>query len=309
MAGDLERLEKLLDDLDQGGNRQYWIWPIQIGSRDRIPFFSMGGWEISRWGKFLGDDQPVYSLFTRQAGDKPSPTIRDTATSYLREIQEVQPRGPYMLAGFCRQGPVAFEIAQKLQAQGQPVAFLALFDAVAPAPLRVLLGDQLHYLRRRLAFHAGKVLALKGKDKARYILTILRNARLNLALVTRRHVAGLRMWLCRCLSRMRWRPQAGPADPRPAESYVATPYSGSIHVFVSNLHDYARDPTLGWRRLARGGVQVHSVPFDHKEMFEEKNFQEWSKQLKCCLEDAQNAFSSPPQPRPVRPRATAMSRS
>ena len=77
----------------------------------------------------LGTDRPVYSwesygkraVYTR---------VQDRASHYIKELRTLQPEGPYFIGGYCGGGIVAFEVAQQLQAQGQKVALLALFDYV-----------------------------------------------------------------------------------------------------------------------------------------------------------------------------------
>ena len=54
------------------------------------------------------------------------------ASVYIEAIKQVQEKGPYYLAGQSLGGTLALEIAQQLQVQGNPVAFLALFDTYLP---------------------------------------------------------------------------------------------------------------------------------------------------------------------------------
>lgn len=70
------------------------------------------------------------------------------AAAYLRDLRQVQPRGPYLLGGYSMGGVLAFEIARQLQAAGEPVAQLILMDAFAP---RAALGQQIcHWSRNGL---------------------------------------------------------------------------------------------------------------------------------------------------------------
>ena len=57
--------------------------------------------------------------------------VEELAAHYLKDIRTLQPGGPYFLGGYGSGGQVAFEMAQQLQAQGQTVALLAMFDAYA----------------------------------------------------------------------------------------------------------------------------------------------------------------------------------
>ncbi|MCP1605335.1 amino acid adenylation domain-containing protein [Pseudomonas citronellolis] len=47
---------------------------------------------------------------------------------YCRRIREAQPQGPYHLLGWSLGGPIAMDIAARLEAQGEQVAFLGLID-------------------------------------------------------------------------------------------------------------------------------------------------------------------------------------
>src|SRR5580698_6134602 len=56
-----------------------------------------------------------------KTGKIPSRGLR-TWPYYIQAMQTVQPTGPYRLGGWSMGGVVAFEMAQQLHAQGQPVA-------------------------------------------------------------------------------------------------------------------------------------------------------------------------------------------
>jgi thioesterase domain-containing protein len=84
----------------------------------------------------LGPDQPFYAL---ERPDLNGPPLEDDsveslaiAVLALADIRTVQPHGPYHLAGHCFGGMVMLEVAQKLRAEGETVALLALLDAYAP---------------------------------------------------------------------------------------------------------------------------------------------------------------------------------
>jgi amino acid adenylation domain-containing protein len=74
---------------------------------------------------------PVYAL--RPHGDDTLPILHtrlvDMANHYVKQILEVQPEGPYILAGLCVGGELAFKVASLLQAQGQRIATLALIES------------------------------------------------------------------------------------------------------------------------------------------------------------------------------------
>lgn len=78
----------------------------------------------------LGSDHPVYGLQPQGLYDRQLPLTRveDMAANFIRQIQGVQPKGPYFFVGYCMGGTVALEMAQQLHQQGETVGLLALVD-------------------------------------------------------------------------------------------------------------------------------------------------------------------------------------
>ncbi|NJQ98394.1 MAG: amino acid adenylation domain-containing protein [Hydrococcus sp. CSU_1_8] len=116
----------------------------------------------------LGADQPVYGLQARGLIDNEpiEARIESIAADYIQEIQKVQPQGPYFLAGLSNGGNIALEMAQQLQAQGQKVALLALFDCYGPNSIKLLPPKQrlLSSLKYALRFSVPRF-AAKLRDK------------------------------------------------------------------------------------------------------------------------------------------------
>ena len=97
----------------------------------RLPLFvvsGVGGHVIGVNGlaRYLGEDQPVFALQPQGVdGREPLLTrVEDMAAYYLRGVREVQPHGPYCLAGYSFGGFVVFEMAQQLNAAGETVSLL-----------------------------------------------------------------------------------------------------------------------------------------------------------------------------------------
>src|SRR5262249_6963089 len=74
------------------------------------------------------------------------PAISLLVEHFLEETRKLQPRGPYLLGGFCFWGLVAYEVACKLAAAGEEVRLLCLVEAGCPGPEY----RRLHPLRRVL---------------------------------------------------------------------------------------------------------------------------------------------------------------
>src|SRR5580700_6067711 len=61
--------------------------------------------------------------------EEPFDRIEDMAQFYLNAIRQVQPHGPYLLAGYSLGGLVTLEMAQRLITDGEKVALLAMLDS------------------------------------------------------------------------------------------------------------------------------------------------------------------------------------
>jgi len=71
--------------------------------------------------------------------------------AYLGELRAHHPGGPYLLAGYSNGGLIAYELAQRLTAAGEPVAAVTLLDTIHPAfaESRIPLRTHLFELRRK----------------------------------------------------------------------------------------------------------------------------------------------------------------
>ena len=84
--------------------------------------------------RHLSAEQPLYGLQPSGLdGRRPLDRgIEAMASRYLEKLREVQPHGPYLLAGRCNGATVAFEMAQRLRAAGEEVPLLAALDSDPP---------------------------------------------------------------------------------------------------------------------------------------------------------------------------------
>ena len=84
--------------------------------------------------KYLGEDQPCYTLQSKGIGGQEDPLtdIADIARHHIQAIQEIQPHGPYYVCGSSFGGKAAYEIAQQLHDLGEEIALVAMFDTYGP---------------------------------------------------------------------------------------------------------------------------------------------------------------------------------
>ncbi len=83
----------------------------------------------------LGDERAVYALQMRglEGGLRPDFTIAAMARRYTRLIREVQPHGPYNIAGHSLGTHVGYEVTRRLRRFGEEV-HLHLFDPLGGTP-------------------------------------------------------------------------------------------------------------------------------------------------------------------------------
>jgi thioesterase domain-containing protein len=82
--------------------------------------------------RHLSPEQPFLVLPPCGTDGRPVPSgYEEMAERHLEAIRSVQPHGPYMLGGECNGGLVAYEIARRLEAQGEQISLLMLLSASA----------------------------------------------------------------------------------------------------------------------------------------------------------------------------------
>ncbi len=249
--------------------------PIQTeGSRP--PIFCIHGGagtilHLAALSRRLGPDQPFYGLQSRglYGGATPLTSVEEMATHYLREMQEVWPEGPWYLGGYCFGSIVAFELAQRLVAQGEEVKLLAVFNGPSPAWIKRWgwHGNQPGWLAKHPRPPRPSV-----EEVRRNRWVVLRKRLARALRDPRRFWTGL-MW---DLWEPRTRLSLALGRPIPEQlrekyflelhskaerAYSPAPFEGSMIVFYGN--GMYEEPTLGWDGLAEGGIETFAVPGDH----------------------------------------------
>jgi phthiocerol/phenolphthiocerol synthesis type-I polyketide synthase E len=220
----------------------------------------------------LGLDQPFYGLQSQglDGSRLPLKTIEEMAALYIRDIRRIQPHGPYFLGGYCGGGTIAYEVAQQLQADGEQVALLALFDTMNWSKVPTTLWNKGSYSCQRLVFHASSFLSLNRRDQSRFLrekMEILRSRipvwRGMLQAKFSKHpssAASLSLLLARI-----WQ-----TNDRACFQYVPRPYPGAVTDFRPRTqYRILNKPDLKWDRLARGGQEVVVLPINPASMLVE----------------------------------------
>ena len=209
------------------------------------------------------------------------------ASHYLKEIRNVQSRGPYLLSGFCLGGMVAFEMAKLLRTQGEEVALLVLFNAPAPGGLD---GWPLNrvYLTKRVAHELGKLRKLSlGQKVAVIAAKSVAFAKLAIG------VFKTELWPRLYARYSRAEKKGGQRllgvaeiNVAAAKTYYPTAYTGRVTLFLTEevAALYATNPAEGWKNLAQYGIKVHDVEGDNNSMFDARFVDALAQKLRACID-------------------------
>ena len=118
--------------------------------------FNSPGKEMPRLARKLGDEQPLYGLYSGGGQFKDEEVINArVADHYVEELLALRPEGPFLLGGNCRGAGIAGRVAQRLIDRGRTVEALCsldYFDArffAFPGRLLLLFGRQSHFRAHR----------------------------------------------------------------------------------------------------------------------------------------------------------------
>ncbi len=249
---------------------------IQVAG-SRPPFFCMHGAggtvlmyrDLSR---HLGDDQPFYGLQSQGLDGSwpPLTQIEDMASLYAKEIRRVQPQGPYFLGGYCMGGTVAFEVAQQLQAEGEPVALLALFDTMNWHKIPLTMWSKSSHATQRLFFHAASFFSLDSARKTRFLKEKLDALKKRIPVWEGMLLSQFRRVSRNPVSGSAVLGQVWQANDRASWNYIPKPYPGLVtDIRPAKQYRVFSKPDLKWDRLAKGGQEVIVLPVNPATMLVE----------------------------------------
>jgi amino acid adenylation domain-containing protein len=275
--------------IDQGSGHlpHSCLAPIQpSGARNPLFFVHpiLGdAFVFSHLARHLGPDQPFYGL--QAAGldgeREPSAGIEEMAGVYLRELQTVQPTGPYLLGGYSAGGTIAFEMAQQLQKQGQQIGLLVTVDGPAPSYYpKDLSGIDENGL---VGLFFGQLAGAVGAEIPGHLLQDLKNCKQwpeILEKMRQFHLLPTELTDMQIHNRMK----VFNGIARALQNYKPGIYRGSI-VLIRSAEELAVDrcPLLKWDELVGGGVRMFEVPGNHYTIMKEPNVKELAEKIKECL--------------------------
>lgn len=205
--------------------------------------------------KNIQTEHPIHGMQAKgiDGTEEPFDRIEDMAQFYLDAIRQIQPHGPYLLAGYSLGGLVTLEMAHRLIACGEKIALLAMLDSY-PDIRYLSLAQRVRLVTRLTTRRAANAMKLPVTDA--------------LSLILRPSQRRSRT------PRVSYQPPPdmplSPAMQRSREcAYLALTryeprfYPGTIRFIRAEIPtDFPSNPSAVWSHLANK-FQVETVPGDH----------------------------------------------
>jgi amino acid adenylation domain-containing protein len=256
---------------EEGTPRHQVILSIQEGG-SQLPFFGIVTPGMNALGyialaRHLGPDQPLYRIQGPGARLKgrsyTKAEFENLAAEYIDAMKTVQPQGPYYLGGMCEGARIAFDMARILEARGEEVGLLAIFDTW------VLENSQVRFLWK-IDYYSGRLKrfkALPAAEKRKF----------------------LRQWFKKRVKQLPQAPQPEGSDwPTmywPGKDFVPEKFGRRITLFKIPKQPffYVRDPLMGWGTRTRADVDLHVVESKHGFFMREPYVRDLARKLSECL--------------------------
>jgi thioesterase domain-containing protein len=244
----------------------------------------------------LDGGHPIYGICPKRRAEHPMlhSRLTDVADYYCRQILSVEPQGPYLLAGLCIGGFIAFEVARRLKMLGRPVAMVALIDVAhvlaVPKSLTTVRLNRFSSVLKNSA-------DAPRKDRTRRLLRESSRKIQNVLVYELRSRVEkarnqMKVRLLRAYLDMGWDlpPRLADIPVRVVlrfaekEYVLPEPYDGQVLLFRATQKsaafegtriddtpyiDLFEDPHLGWQGKATGGIIPFDIAAGHSSMLQE----------------------------------------
>ena len=182
-------------------------------------------------------------------------TVENIAGEHLRRLRARKPYGPYLLAGACFGGAVAYEMARQLAAKGESVSGLIMMDSLNPAWTRDCgfarsTAYRLDHVVEKFRLHRATLEPISWSARAAYLSgrgrAFVRNYKEKLLAATGAWRGSDRVLLA---SRAAW------------SHYVPGPYEGRV-LLIRLAGRRVGVPRMGWNGVLDGAITSLDIPFD-----------------------------------------------
>jgi surfactin family lipopeptide synthetase A len=233
--------------------------------------------------RLMAPDRPAYGIqpLDDLALTCQNCSIKNLATTYVKEIANRHTTGPIHLAGFSTGSTIAFEMARQFKELGFHVGLLALIDGVIdmePPPMSPLRK------RWRMARWKLRKISLKFNDEIaegprQFVMKRLRH-----------------LWLHHRLESLEKSATPNEATAEQTlflaeRAYKPEPFPGAALLvrFRDEAWDYGPDPLMGWSSLIQGGIEVVDLEGGHMSGMRPEGAPAMVAMLKLAMEKCEAA--------------------
>jgi amino acid adenylation domain-containing protein len=259
--GTILSLAKFLRNQFQAGFNPECITLKQGSSKPLFVTHVRGGHlhDYYQLARCLTPSQTVIGLQARGVFgvSKPDMRIEKIAAHCIEAMQSVQPKGPYLLAGFSSGGIIAYEIAQQLRVNGEEVGLLVLLDSYCP---NNNLSGRLSKAIRQL--FKGKTRAIRDLIYSLFIKGLLLDKACILNDAKKAH-----RW-----AHLHYQPKNTPQN--------------TVLLFAEDSLNTTGKKMLGWDQYLIGKIKQHHFPCNHYNLVRYPMVQDAAKKLQEYLDQA-----------------------
>ncbi len=264
-------LGKLAEYLENGKYEQAWQSLIPINAKGKRPtLFLVHGAEgnillYRDLARHLGEDQPVYGLQSIGLDNRTEidPNFEAVARNYIKEIKELQPKGPYFLGGYCLGGTIALEMAQQLRLQGEKVGLLFMIENYNIKTIQWPMPFPLVMTNKFLNFwyHMGNLFSSSNGAKTDFFKAKVRTELNRCKISLQVSLSSLSRYLGLKSNLNFPHVKIDEVYDKALTYYTPQPYEGAIVLFgASKRLAGFRDPLYGWGDVATKGVEIFELP-------------------------------------------------
>ena len=270
----VEEMARLLNLEDESAHRSSLVGIQPSGSKPAFFCVHPAGGNVFCYfdlAHHLGPEQPFFGLQAQGLNGEPLQTrVEEMASRYIEELRAVQPEGPYLLGGWSVGGVIAFEMARQLEAEGQGVALLGLFDSITPDAAQASAELTETDLLFSFAQHLGLTTAFLS-DSLEHLLQATADEQLGAIMEQAKAAYLLPPGIRLCDAQRLWK--VFKSNVYAVRNYRPQAYAGRLTLFRAGERPLTaqekNDPTAGWGVLATGGVEVQTMPGDHFTLLRE----------------------------------------
>ncbi len=235
---------------------------------------------------------PVYALPAPPA-DAPLRTVEGMATRLVRMIREVQPSGPYRVAGWSFGGVLAYEVASQLIGRDEVVELVGMLDSYHPARAGASNDVAQEHALLLHVLRMGEAVEWNGRADPDEAGVAIGDVDMDLeTFVTRGREKGLLPGHVTVEEARRMRDLLRTHD-RALRDYSPQPLAVDVHLFPAQQSGDP-DPSRGWRAtLPAARLRVTPVPGTHLSMMRAPNTAALGEALSRATDGAREKAAAP----------------